>query len=108
MVPVDDPVAFAAAVLDVLDRRASFEPVRLRATAERFAAAAVGSRLADLYADVLEEHRPGQGRAVAGVAPGEAPESIAASRAVVVGLDRRATAALLASSRRRSAQRSRS
>lgn len=96
MVPVDDPVAFAAAVLDVLDRRASFDPARLRATAERFAAAAVGSRLADLYADVLAEHRSGEGRAVAGVAPGEALQSIAASRAVVVGLDRRATAALLA------------
>jgi hypothetical protein len=63
---------------------------------ERFAAAAVGSRLANLYDEVLAERQPGQGRLVSGVAHGEAPRPIEARRVIVLGLDRRATAALLA------------
>ena len=55
LAPAGDPQAFAAAVLQALDRRASFDPALLRAAVvERFGAAAVANRLADLYLELVE------------------------------------------------------
>lgn len=56
LVPRDDPAALADGVLRTLDRRASFDADALRAhVAGRYAADAVGRRIADLYAEVLAE-----------------------------------------------------
>jgi len=87
LVPVDDAGQLAAAILETLERRASFDPQRLRQTVvERYAAPAVAARLRDLYAAALDEAggadapragEPGAGRpkpappAPAGDAPGE-------------------------------------
>jgi len=94
MVAVDDPAAFAAAIEATLARRATFDPEVLRASViERFAAAVVASRLLEVYDEVLAE---------AG-APGEpsTPTAWPSSAATglprtVVGLDRRRTAASIA------------
>lgn len=62
IVPRDDPEAFAAAVLDVLDRRASFDPMRLRASVvDRFGGRAVASRLLNLYEETIADWRANAG-----------------------------------------------
>jgi glycosyltransferase involved in cell wall biosynthesis len=59
LAPVGDAGALARTVLATLDRRASFDPAVLRAAViERFGAAAVAGRLADLYAEVAALPRP--------------------------------------------------
>ncbi len=56
VVPPDDPAALAAAIVDVLERRATFDPLALREVVEsRFSAPIVAARLADLYEEVLAE-----------------------------------------------------
>ena len=102
VVPVDDAQAFAAAVLEVLERRPSFDPARLHAAAERFGPAIVGGRLADLYDDVIAESGPLARSPVSRVAtiePDRArePAGVESERStVVLALDRRAAATLLA------------
>ena len=57
IVPSEDPAALAFAILTALDRRAAFEPERLRASVSgRFDAPVVASRIADLYDAVVDEH----------------------------------------------------
>jgi glycogen(starch) synthase len=63
LVPPDDPDALAAAILATLARRATFDPAALRAHVERFGAAAVAGRIADLYDGVLAAHGGGDPRA---------------------------------------------
>lgn len=56
IVPPNDPDALGAAILRTLDRRESFDPDALRAhVVRRYGAAAVASRIADLYDEVLAE-----------------------------------------------------
>ena len=65
LVPAGDPAALAAAVLGAMERRASFDPGRLRAYAiEQFGSASVAQRIVALYEEVLSEHASG---AAAGV-----------------------------------------
>ena len=53
LVPVDDPRAMAGAILDTLERRATFDPLALRSAVEaRFGATAVAQRLVDIYRSV--------------------------------------------------------
>ena len=56
LVPPDDPGALAAAILATLARRATFDPVALRAHVAGYGAPAVAGRIADLYDEVLAEH----------------------------------------------------
>ena len=95
IVPVGDVNAFAAAVLETLDRRASFPAEELRASvAARFGDDVVARRLADLYRDVIV----GRGSAT----PDSRRESPLASAAdagrppTILGLDRTAVASRLA------------
>jgi hypothetical protein len=54
-----DAPALAAAVRELLARRAGFDPYRLRARAvERYAPPVVARRLLDIYRDVSAEYRP--------------------------------------------------
>ena len=96
LVPVGDAPAFAAAVLQALDRRGSYDPARLRASVvDRFGAAAVASRLADLYQE-LAEARPGAARVVAIPALAEAAAAPPPSGPIlVVGLATTSTGRLL-------------
>jgi glycosyltransferase involved in cell wall biosynthesis len=56
LVPPDDPAAFAAAVVDVIDRRDQFDRAALRASVRaRFDAPLIAARLADVYGDVLAD-----------------------------------------------------
>jgi glycosyltransferase involved in cell wall biosynthesis len=62
LVPHSDPAALAAAILGVLARRETFDPEALRRFAvDRFGAAAVATRIADLYEEVLDEWAVGRG-----------------------------------------------
>jgi glycosyltransferase involved in cell wall biosynthesis len=55
LVPVEDPEALAAGIVEVLERPQQFDPGRLREHAlRRFGVAAVSKRLEALYADVLK------------------------------------------------------
>ena len=65
LVPPDDPDALAAAMLATLARRATFDPIALHNHVAGYGAAAVASRIADLYDEVLAEHpgRPAPARA---------------------------------------------
>jgi hypothetical protein len=95
LVPVDDSDALAAAIVDVLARRASFDPASLRAAVDaRFGGRAVASRLVELYGEVLAESdgpspmaRPETARRAAGT-PAGGPGAGRARQTVVVGLDR--------------------
>jgi glycosyltransferase involved in cell wall biosynthesis len=59
LVPAGDPAALATAVIEALDRRASFEPAVLRAHAvEQFGAARVAARIVELYEEILSESAP--------------------------------------------------
>jgi glycosyltransferase involved in cell wall biosynthesis len=56
LVAIDDPIALADAIVDVLDRRDKFDPLRLRTGIEaRFAAPVVAERLVALYREVVAE-----------------------------------------------------
>ncbi|HUQ79164.1 MAG TPA: glycosyltransferase [Patescibacteria group bacterium] len=79
--PSSDPAAFAAAIVRTLDRREGFDPDHLRASVvARFGAAAVATRLADLYEEVsgasgrapvrVDLERPAIARANSRPAPG--------------------------------------
>jgi teichuronic acid biosynthesis glycosyltransferase TuaC len=58
LVPPEDPAALAEGIAQVLDRRASYDPARLRAYAlENFGMEAVGSRIEALYCEALGEGR---------------------------------------------------
>jgi hypothetical protein len=104
LVPVDDPVALSAAIVDVLARRASFEPSSLRAAVvERFGGRAVATRLVGLYGEVASEATLRSGAAtpetarrgprapdvgVLSTAASHGPGTPRARRTVVLGLDR--------------------
>jgi glycosyltransferase involved in cell wall biosynthesis len=94
LVDVDDPVALARAILEVLERRATFDGADLRAAvAERFGGPAVADRLVELYEGVLAEAAAIGGDGTATKLP--APEARTGDRpgpTIVIGLDR-ATAA---------------
>ena len=93
LVPVGDAPAFAAAVLRALDRRASFDPVLLRASVvDRFGAPAVANRLADLYRE-LAESRPRTARPAA--VPAMPTSPAAGGPILVIGLATTSTARLL-------------
>jgi len=63
LVPAGDAHAFATAVLQALDRRTTFDPARLRASVvDRFGAAAVANRLADLYEELVVPAKASGGR----------------------------------------------
>ncbi len=84
VVPVDDAEAFAAALVDVLDHRASFDPATLRASAvERYAAPSVAAALTRLYGEVLDE----AGAAKHVDRPAFVPSQRRHQRRVVVALD---------------------
>jgi hypothetical protein len=98
LVPAGDAQAFARAVLRTLDRRATFDPDYLRASAvSRFRASSIADRLADLYEQLADEARSSRGSSDASVAliPDRAPEP--AARVLVVGLTTHRTARVLAS-----------
>lgn len=85
LVPVDDPEALGAAILSTLDRRATFDPIALRAAVERrFGSAFVAERLLVLYREALAA-RPGPGTAIQ---IGAGPPSLTQGQTVVVALDR--------------------
>ena len=72
LVPAEAPEVLAEAILTTLARRLTFEPSRLRSWVEgRYSSPVVATQLADLYSQVLEEHRGPRPRApaVRGVAP---------------------------------------
>jgi glycosyltransferase involved in cell wall biosynthesis len=86
LVAIDDPAALAAAIVRTLERRASFDPVALRASVERrFGAAHVAERLLVVYREAL-------GPQVRPSVPAEAVSTTTAAtrpgRTVVVALDR--------------------
>lgn len=94
LVPVDDPEAFAAAILRTLERRESFDPAALRASVERrFGAGFVAERLHVAYREAL-----GRWSAPAGAAPGDpdrasgprlaVTDRARPTRSIVVALDR--------------------
>jgi glycosyltransferase involved in cell wall biosynthesis len=96
LVPVDDPPAMAAAILETLSRRTAFDPERLRAAAAaRFGAAVIAGRLLEIY---------GSAAAVGGTAaeiarPGgaeRAGDGRGAPLPVVIGFNRVQAARLLA------------
>ena len=68
VVPPDDVAAMARAIAEVLDRRATFDPERARASVRRrYGAAAVADRLIAIYEAAIDEHgrrtdRPDRGR----------------------------------------------
>ena len=88
LVARQDPELLAAAILETLQRRGAYEPEALRAhVVDRYGAPAVAARIADLYAEVLDE----AGGHVAGPATRRVPSAAPAQaldRVVVVGFDR--------------------
>jgi glycosyltransferase involved in cell wall biosynthesis len=73
LVPTDNVAAMTSAISDVLDRRATFDPERARASVRRrYGAAAVADQLVAIYEAAIEAHgrptdRPGHGRRRAAV-----------------------------------------
>lgn len=100
LVPPGDAEALAAAILETLDRRASFDPVALRGAVEgRFGAAAVAQRIVGLYDDVLREgpdRRAVLPAAQPAALPVGGPSDRAGRRTLVVGFDTGRAALLLA------------
>ena len=93
LAPVGDAHALAQAVLATLDRQATFEPAVLRASVvERYGAAAVAARLADLYDDVVATS-PRAARRHAISPP--LPTVRSAPPILVIGFDTPAAAALI-------------
>jgi glycosyltransferase involved in cell wall biosynthesis len=100
LVPVDDPEALGAAIVDALERRETFEPAVLRAAVERrFRADFVAEKLLVAYRQALA------GSATAGLAgpigaptrpPAETDIVVPPARTVVVALDRERAATRLA------------
>ena len=87
LVPVDDPRALAEAIVETLERRASFDPAELRAAVERrFGAHFVTERIVDAYREALAESTS-SGRRVNLASLGVARPA-PADRLVVVALDR--------------------
>ena len=86
LVAVDDPAALAEAIVRTLERRASFDPVVLRASVERrFGAAHVTERLLVIYRQALG---PQVGPGVPTEAVQTAARASRPGRTVVVALDR--------------------
>lgn len=86
LVAIDDPEALAEAIVRTLERRASFDPVALRATVERrFGAAYVAERLLVVYRQALAAQASSDdaGEAISIAAGVPSP-----GRTVVVALDR--------------------
>ncbi len=100
LVPVDDPEAFGAAILRTLERRAAFDPARLRAAvAERFSAELVADRLHDAYGEAVARWAGSRDGSAAGAgATGAVSPTLAVppGRPVVVALDRSSAARRLA------------
>lgn len=93
LVPIGDAHAFALAVLQALDRRATFDPALLRASVvDRFGAGAVAKRVADLYEELAVP-----AKATGGPAVGHAPQPAPGSEApiLVIGFNTASTARLL-------------
>ena len=87
-----DDHALVAAVGRVLDRRASFDPVRLRgAVTTRYSAAVVAARLIDIYRELLPPGQPAPGAADARWVDPIAPFEPGAPPPLVVGMRRRTT-----------------
>jgi hypothetical protein len=114
IVPVDDAEALAAAIVRTVERRASFDPLVLRASVERrFGAEYVAERLYIAYRDVLAtwpaadpgtrtdgttglDDRPPNGDSPSTTPAGGLGQSVDGERFVVVGLDRATAARRLA------------
>lgn len=108
LVAVDDRAALAAALLETLGRRASFEPEVLRASVrERFGARFVAERIANLYDEVLAEAarsrpsgdpptRAARGPATRSSADADRPMPPGPAQMLIVGLDRGSAAERLA------------
>ena len=102
VVPVDDPAALGAAIVDVLERRASFEPAALRAAVERrFRADFVAERLLVTFREALAaaaatDGSPDSSAAAPSVATPGGAERPAGASTIVVALDRERAAARLA------------
>ncbi|MGC8635109.1 MAG: glycosyltransferase [Candidatus Limnocylindrales bacterium] len=79
LVPVDNPPAMAAAILETLARRGTFDPERLRAgAAARFGAAVIARRLLEIYRSAVAAGEstargPAAGEAATATAVGAAP-----------------------------------
>lgn len=98
----DDPLALAAAIIATLDRRATFDPVALRASVERrFGAEYVAERLLVAYRQASASasakasaksqagaNRPGQARATGHRTQARPAAQATGGRAIVVALDR--------------------
>jgi glycosyltransferase involved in cell wall biosynthesis len=103
LVPIDDPEALGAAIVDALERRVTFEPTTLRSAVERrFAADYVAEKLLVIYREALGGRELGEDAAdlgPIGASPGTVGAEFAAAatiRTVVVALDRERAAARLA------------
>jgi hypothetical protein len=93
LVPANDPEAFAAAIVSTLDRRADFDPVRLRAAVERrFGRQFVAERLLVAYRDALTTRPDAAGDLAIEVGP----PSPSVPPQVLVALDRARAAVRLA------------
>lgn len=85
IVPIDDPAALGAAIVEVLERRGAFEPEALRAAVERrFGALYVAERLLVVYREALGAQAAADHPA-ASVPTAGVPQL---GRTVVVALDR--------------------
>ena len=89
IVPVDDPAALGAAILDALERRDTFDPDELRASVERrFGSAFVAERLLVLYRQAIALAGDAPARSIR-IGPTVAPGASAGEPwTVVVALDR--------------------
>lgn len=97
IVPVDDPPALGAAILASLERRASFDPARLRASVERFGSDRVAERLIDEYERALASNGPSRRAASRSAWAGLVGRPPRSDRPmIVVALDRERAARRLA------------
>ena len=99
LVPIDDPEALGSAIVDALERRATFQPAALRSAVEpRFRADYVAERLLVAYREALVG-RPATGQIVplgSRATPAPMRTSGPPARTVVVALDRERAAVRLA------------
>lgn len=92
LVPAGDAKAFASAILETLERRGDFDPLRLRSWVEtQYGDQVVAQRLIHVYDAVLAEHgRAADPQRMPGRPAGEKPGLAGDAPVVIVALDRAA------------------